>query len=257
MGYIIMIDKKDERIGKEFINKWQESFIIINYSNANNIMIEFANGYKKKVTWQQIQNKQCETPYSRIIQDIGYHGEGKYNYTEYKNIYYHWEGMLRRCYNKKYQDKKPTYIGCQVCDEWLSFQNFAQWYEENYYEIEGEEMNLDKDILVKGNKIYSPSTCIFVPKRINGLFTNKKLHRGDLPIGITKMNDNRKKPYQASCCDGYGNRVKMYFTSVHEAFLWYKFNKELVIQGIANEYKNVIPIELYEAMYRYEVEVTD
>lgn len=253
------MSKKEERIGKSFTNKWGENFTITeNYGNANNIEIKFENGYKMKVTWQQIKNKQCRTPYSRTVCNIGYYGEGKYNYKEYTDIYYHWENMLKRCYSSDYQNKKPTYIGSIVCEEWHNFQNFAKWYEENYYEVNNEEMALDKDILIKGNKIYSPQTCIFVPKRINGLFTNKKLYRGDYPAGITKMNDgNRKNPYQASCCDGHGNRTKVYFSSVHKAFLWYKLNKELVIQCVADEYKDLIPIKLYEAMYRYKIDITD
>ena len=62
--------------------------------------------------------------------------------------------MLRRCYDEKYHQKEPTYIGCTVCDEWRYFLNFEKWYEDNWYDIEGETMCLDKDILVKGNNLY-------------------------------------------------------------------------------------------------------
>ena len=61
-------------------------------------------------------------------------------------------------------------MDCSVYEGWHNFQNFAKWYEDNYYEIEEEQMHLDKDILVKGNKVYSPDTCVFVPETINGLF---------------------------------------------------------------------------------------
>ena len=78
--------------------------------------------------------------------------------------------MLKRCYDPKYQEKEPTYKGCTVENHLLNFQHMCKWLEENYYEIPGETMCLDKDILCKGNKIYSRNTCIFVPERINLLF---------------------------------------------------------------------------------------
>lgn len=250
--------KKEERIGMGFENKWGEKYIITeNYIDANHIEIEFENGYKMMATWQQIKNKQCQTPYSKVVYGVGYIGEGKYTWENDLHVYYHWQNMLMRCYDKKYQEKKPTYKGCKVKEEWHNFQVFAEWYYKNYYMVNDEEMHLDKDILFKNNKIYSSETCIFVPKRINGLFTNKKLHRGDTPVGVTKMNDGREKCYQSSCCDGYGSRKKEYFYKEYNAFLWYKLNKELVIQSIADEYKDLIPQELYEALYRYEVEITD
>lgn len=79
--------------------------------------------------------------------------------------------MLNRCCSGKLHKRESTYINCKVCDEWLNFQNFSEWFKNNYYEVEGQRMELDKDILNKGNKIYSPNTCIFVPHNINNLFT--------------------------------------------------------------------------------------
>ena len=101
---------------------------------------------------------------SRKTFGVGVTGQGEYSHLvrkingKHTKVYSVWHDMLGRCYNKKYQEKKPTYIGCTVCEEWHNFQNFAKWYEENYYEVNNEEMALDKDILIKGNKIYSPQT---------------------------------------------------------------------------------------------------
>ena len=95
--------------------------------------------------------------------------------------------MLTRCYSDKYKKKKPTYEDCKVYEELLNFQNFAKWDSENYYEIEGETMCLDKDILVKHNKIYSPETCVYVPNTINVLFTKSDKIRGNTPIGVNEQ----------------------------------------------------------------------
>lgn len=92
--------------------------------------------------------------------------------------------MLTRCYNHKSLKKNPSYIGCSVCDEWLTYSNFKRWYEDpiNGYR---EGYHLDKDILVKGNKVYSPETCCFVPHSINCLLLTRQRKRGALPIGVT------------------------------------------------------------------------
>lgn len=194
-------------------------------------------------------------------------------YTEYKTIgnttttikgkdkksYQCWSNMLKRCYNKNVHNKQPTYKDCSVCNEWLCYANFEKWYDENYYEIEGERTELDKDILFKGNKVYSPITCIFVPQRINTLFTKSNRKRGKYPIGVVLLHKNKIKPnrYKAECkINGKLFHVGTY-ASISEAFQAYKQYKEKEIKRIADEYKNKIPQKLYDALYAYEVEITD
>ena len=141
------------------------------------------------------------------------------------------------------------------CEEWLNFQNFAQWYRDNYYEIEGERVALDKDILVKGNKIYSKESCIFVPQRINSLFVNTSASRGKYPIGISIVNN---KYFQVLCNDVEGNcKYIGRYSSIEEAFNNYKNFKEGVIKEVADKYKYKIPNKLYNAMYNYNIEITD
>lgn len=95
-----------------------------------------------------------------------------------------WRDMIKRCYNKTFQKKCPTYSDCSVCDEWLHLSNFIEWFEnpENGYR---EGYHLDKDILVKGNRVYSPTTCCFVPHYINHLFRKSKDRTVNLPSGIS------------------------------------------------------------------------
>ena len=177
-------------------------------------------------------------------------------------VYETWKGMFRRCYSNKYHKKEPSYINCEVCKEWWLFSNFKKWYEENYYQIDDCVMSLDKDILHKGNKIYSPYTCVFVNQIINNLFTKSNKIRGDLPIGI-KRNSTSKKKYtsQLSYYDFYLNKKCRksigYSDSIEELFNKYKQAKEDNIKRVADYYKDKIPKKLYEAMYRYEVEITD
>jgi hypothetical protein len=150
----------------------------------------------------------------------------------------------------------PTYKDCSVCDEWLNFQNFAAWYDKNYYEVTGERMDLDKDILVKGNKIYSPDTCAFVPHSINGLFVKNNARRGNLPIGVSYEKKNSK--FKAKCNNGKKKAIGIgHFNTSKEAFLAYKEFKENLIKRIAFEYKEKIPSVIFNALLNYEVEETD
>jgi hypothetical protein len=92
-----------------------------------------------------------------------------------------WISMLKRCYSDVYQKQKPTYKEVTCCEDWLLFTNFAKWFK-NHYVI---GYQLDKDILFKNNKLYSPETCIFVPREINQFTTISGATRGELPIGVS------------------------------------------------------------------------
>ena len=175
--------------------------------------------------------------------------------------------MLRRCYDAYYINRCLTYKDCYVCDEWLNFQNFAKWYEDNYYECNGEEMSLDKDILIKGNKIYSPNTCVFTPQRINVLFTKSDANRGEYPIGVhykfKKVNEYEYHYLEVKCSIMENGKKKgkvlktLPLNRPFQAFTIYKQFKENYIKQVADEYKDLIPQKLYEALYKWEVEIND
>lgn len=259
------------RIGE--INKNKESLggyemKIIEYNRNDDIWIEFQDEHKAKVhtSYSNFKKGQVKNPFHPSVYDIGYIGQGKYNSIDKSGkktkAYNTWINMLMRCYDPYYINKNLTYIDCYVCDEWLNFQNFAEWFYKHYYEIENERMELDKDILCKGNKIYSPKTCIFVPQRINVLFVKRKNDRGDYPIGINP--DKRNKCLLVGCCilDKNEKNKKKYLGQLplnepFHAFYTYKQFKEKVIKQVADEYKDLIPIELYNALYRYKVEIND
>lgn len=169
--------------------------------------------------------------------------------------------MKTRCYNENYHKTKPDYEECTVCDEWLDNKKlFYEWVDHNFYEIEGEStVELDKDILVPGNKVYSPDTCIFVPKRINDLFVHihgKK--KNGLPTGVTYSEKTGK--YQAtvreSCKDDEDGKKKTarlgFFDTAEEAYEVYKAHKMAEIIYIADSYKDVIPDKLYQAMINWK-----
>lgn len=234
---------------------------IINYTNDKNITVEFQDKFKAKVNtrYNCFQKGEVKNPYFPNRFDIAYIGRGDYRAVINKSItiqYQTWDDMLKRCYDKKFHHKQPTYKDCSVCEEWHNFQTFAKWHDENYYILNNEKIQLDKDILAKNNKIYSPDTCIFVPERINSLFGRKS--RKIYPIGVRADIKTTK----------YISRVRIkdertylgQYDTAEEAFCAYKEAKEQYIKEVADEYKNKypqFPQKLYEAMYNYEVEIDD
>lgn len=163
-----------------------------------------------------------------------------------------WRNMLKRCYSSEQKYKNYKEQGIVVCDEWLDFLTFKSWYDRNFYRVDNEEMNLDKDILCHGNKMYCPEYCIFVPKRINTLFVRARNRRGALPIGVY-----RGKGCFISSCSVNGKNVKSKHKDQISAFLRYKEIKERHVKEIANQYKGKIPQRIYEAMIMFEVKIDD
>lgn len=96
------------------------------------------------------------------------------------NFYQTWAHMLDRCYSDKFQQRWPSYVGCAVAPEWHSFMGFRAWMIGQDYE--GNQ--LDKDILIPGNKFYGPESCVFVPSHLNLFMTDHRAARGEWPIGV-------------------------------------------------------------------------
>ena len=167
-----------------------------------------------------------------------------------------WNDMQTRCYNIKLHNRLPEYKGCTICDYWLEDkERFYKWVEENYYMTGDEQMDLDKDILFKGNKVYSPETCVFVPHTINTLLLNCKRKRGKYPLGVSY--EKSKNKYRASL-NVDGKNVKLgYYNTPEEAFLEYKRHKEALIIVMADRYKSKIPDKVYEAMMNWKIEMDD
>ena len=253
---------KKTRLGEVRMMNCGEVAIIVNYANCNDITVQFkTTGELIKTTYSNFKKGNVKSRFTPSVFGIGIIGNEKSRDEngEIYDSYKRWKEMLKRCYSDEYQKKEPTYKGCAVCDEWLYYGNFKEWFDNNYYEIEGEQMDLDKDILVKGNKIYSPDKCVFVPKKINTLFTKRNKARGKYPIGVYKPNDSNKFKAQCSIfCDGKKQQKPLgYYNNIEEAFNAYKQFKETDIKRVADEYKDKIPNKLYEAMYNYKVKITD
>ena len=150
-------------------------------------------------------------------------------------FYVTWADMLVRCYSEKCQLKNPTYKGCSVCDEWLTFSGFKAWMEEQDWQ----DKQLDKDLLKDGNKIYSPEYCLFVDRKINMLVVDRGASRGEYMIGVCWHKATCK--FVSQCSNPFTSKQEHLglFTNELEAHLAWKARKhELACQLAESEYCN-------------------
>lgn len=167
--------------------------------------------------------------------------------------YWAWHGMIKRCYCEWRVAIRPTYRECSVCDDWLYFSKFKPWYDENYRD----GFCLDKDIIGRYSKVYSPETCAYVPSRINALVLRRDGARGKYPIGVTYSKDKKKFEAQMRQMERIVS-LGLYKTP-EDAFFAYKKAKEAYVKKVAQEYyvRGEITKRVYDALMRYEVEMTD
>ena len=248
------ISLASEKLGLVGVNRYGSKYKIIKYNNYSDVWVEFENGEKTHTSYHNFKEGSIRNHSDISVFGVGFLGKGVYRSKindEISPQYETWRGMIRRCYSENDRLRFPTYSDVLVDPLWFNFQIFAKWYDENYYEVNNEKMTLDKDIIKKGNKLYCPEMCIFVPQRINKLFIKCNGKRGKFPIGVIWHKDYKK--YSAVC----DSKHISWHDNPTEAFKSYKKYKESHIGQVAEEYKNKIPIKIYESLLNYKVEITD
>lgn len=170
-------------------------------------------------------------------------------------VYTHWKSMLMRCYSEKFIAKHPAYKGCSVCDEWKRLSAFKEWFDKYYQD----EYDLEKDIISKGNKVYSPQTCCFVPREVNILLTTNRSNKGLFPVGVHRCQWGNCVRYQAHFHHNKSTVHVGYFKTPEEAFQAYKSAKEQKVKELATQYfqEGKITQRVYQALLEYQVEITD
>lgn len=247
-----------DRTGEIVVSCDGEEAKIINYRGSRDVDISFEDGIiLKNLQYGNLKRNRFRNPYFKSMYGLGFIGQGNYVATldgKHTFLYEKWSNMFSRCYSKSVLKSRETYEKCEVCEEWHNFQNFAEWFENNVWS--NDCIVLDKDILIKGNKVYSPYTCVLVNLELNGLFTKRDAGRGKYPIGVTFFRGR----YLARCGVKGENIVIGNFSNPTDAFYAYKDFKERHIKQIADEYKEKylnFPQNLYKAMYKYKVDIED
>lgn len=246
-----MIDNKD-LIGNRYLSKnygWAE---LIDYKGYFNCVLKFDNtgAIVSNISKQHLSTGEFKDPMYPIVYGIGYMGIGDYksrdNNKQKTKAYNTWNDILERCYKSDNNVKNNSYFECSVAEEWHNFQNFAKWHQENFDVETMQGWCLDKDILVRGNKVYSSETCCFVPNEVNMLF----MKTTGIYTGVRQISPNRwlARVNKKNIRLNVGT-----FKTENEAILAYKEEKERYIKEIVNKYKDVLPLNTYETLINYKL----
>lgn len=252
----LLEQKKEQYEGKIYPTKKFGDVVILEYISGNKALIKFLNtGHIVEENWSSIRSgyiKDGSIPTTCGFGFIDIEGAsiGRVHTKEYSI----WNGMIQRCYNENIQQTHPTYKDCIVDVRWKYFSVFKDWCNKQI----GFNQNgwqLDKDILSKGSKVYSPETCCFVPNEINCALPSSKKVRGNLPQGViwncTKTR-YRARIQRKDKWESLGT-----YDTPEEAFLAYKPVKETHIKSLAEKYKDQIDPRAYDALMNWSIEITD
>lgn len=175
-----------------------------------------------------------------------YNGSICYENGKIKTFYTIWSNMLMRCYDESIKEKFPTYKDCYSCSEWHSLSNFKLFFDKYYIN----DYELDKDLLFKGNKLYSPETCVFLPHEINSFLANKYTNKNAYTTGVTWRESMKK--YQARITiEGVEHNLG-YYDDIEEARVAYQKAREQQARSLAAKYKENLDIRAYNALLEYK-----
>ena len=149
-------------------------------------------------------------------------------------FYEKWKDMLKRAYSEKLKLRRPTYGGITVTKEWHLFSTFKSWMEAQDWEGK----HLDKDLLIPGNKVYSPETSVFVSRLVNTFLTDRCNDRGDCRLGCHWHKQAGK--YVSMCSDPFTNKqgyLGLFHTEqeAHRAWLAKKLEHAYALAAIQTD----------------------
>lgn len=259
-----MIDNKSHLYEEKYNSRGCLMRIVECNKNAD-IVVEFQDEYRARVHTQysNFVKGLVKNPYYPMVYGVGIVGD-KYKTVDENSKstreYMTWYHIIQRCFSARLKEKQPAYKNIDCCEEWLLYENFYEWLHsqpnfEKWYS--GKRWAVDKDILIKGSKVYSPETCCLIPQNVNCLFLKREAERGLYPIGVHYGEDG----FVARCRNPFTdtNEELGSYSTPEKAFIAYKYYKENIIKQVAKiEYKaGNITEKCYQAMINYEVEIDD
>lgn len=241
-------------IGDKRTNKEGFTVTLLRITKDNRYIV-IGDGCSREMDLNYSTFKNCTftSPYKITVGGKGYFGEGDFiskvgdtHTPEYRD----WSCMMKRCYTNHCNYK--NYEDVDVYESWHNFQNFAEWCtKQPNFGKKG--WRLDKDLLgtMQGIRQYSPTTCVYLPQKINSFIKTKRIN--DLPLGVDRVEYKSGTKYRAQVReDGHNATLGIYYTP-EEAFVEYKEHKEQLARKIAKEYTGILPDIAIYALYNYEV----
>ena len=243
--------------GDVFKTKSYGDLIITKYVNSKAVCVKFVvTGYETTTKASNVIAGSVKDRLLPTVHGIGITGDSQVRVDgKHTKEYRLWNNMLKRCYSVGCQKVRPTYIDCSISENFRYLQYFKEWCNNqigfNSVDEKGKPFALDKDILVKGNRVYNEDVCVFVPQEVNLLFTKRDKSRGEYPIGVSFHKS------RGMLTATLNNKYLGYFNTAEQAFQVYKTAKEAYIKEVANTWKDKIDPKVYEALMNYEVHIDD
>lgn len=257
MDVRVLVSKKKYE-GKLFKSNVCGDVVVLEYISSKMIKVRFiTTGYERFVRIGNLLSGGMRDPTSPTVYGVGWLGE-KFSKSEFRlQSYICWNSLLFRCYHKSSKLRSPTYHDCSVSENFKCYSKFKEWCNKQIgfglKDDNGKVFELDKDILIKGNKRYSEDTCCFVPREINSLLNTHKNSRGGSTLGVRRSGNKFN-----SVISNFGVRRSLgVFDTEEQAFKAYKQAKESYIKEIAHKWKDQIDQRVYEALMNWEVDGTD
>ena len=245
-------------VGKILKSLNSGDFKVLKYNDSKNVEIEFLKtGYRKVTKMQNVKSGSIKDQYSPSVFGVGVVGtkyptwEGSASTKEHTL----WRSMLERSYYDTLKKKNPTYVDCTTSENFLYYEYFYEWCQEQFG-FGNQDWQLDKDLLIKGDKVYSENTCVFLPKEINSALTKSTATRGEHLIGVCWSKKGGAFVARVGKNKGKQEYLGSFKTEI-EAFNAYKQAKENRLKELANKWKSQIDPRAYNALMNYEVNITD
>lgn len=239
-------------VGDEFPTSCGVNCRVTRYESYRKITIQFMDEFQHEAITQgyNLKSGKVKNPYHRSVFGVGFIGSGDYKVTIDGSLtreYITWRSMLSRCYYSGSAEKNNSYSGCSVSPDWHSLQVFAEWFHAQPFNSLG--YDLDKDVVVPGNRIYSAEACAFVPREINSLIVDRRKYRGDLPVGVSR--GMRKGTFRAYSSVGGKFIHEGVYSTPEEAEAAYREAKKARVKQVAEAWKDRIDPRVYYALMRW------
>lgn len=240
------------KVGGLYTNLQGYTFEVIEKEGHRRVRVKFHTNIPYEV-WcygSNILKGAVHYPFGPTVAGVGILGLFEADIKSYQ--YTSWVGMLKRVYNSKTERAKINYSGCSVVENWHWLEEFHGWASGQKYKP---GWQLDKDLLVKGNRVYGPETSIYVPREINTFLTDRANERGPYPAGVTIRSDTGR--FQASCSNNGSPGYLGVYDTPEEAFSVYKKEKERLAKQLASYWEGIVDSKVIDALLRYTVDISD
>lgn len=242
------------KVGDIFPSNCGCDFIVTAFSSSVDIDVKFLDekGHEAKTTAKEVREGGIKNPFHPTIRGIGYIGIGEYKTKENGKMtetYLAHKALFCRCYNPATHERQSRYKDCTVAPIWHNWQNFAEWYES--HESFGLGYHLDKDLLVRGNTVYSPETCVMLPRELNNLISESKPSSKGYPRGVGKKNGANQ--YHVRVGGGKDRKYVGGYYTIEEASAAYVKAKERYVKNLALAWANRIEWKAFVALMNWKV----